>query len=200
MFPPSKIELSEEDIARFWTYVSKGSTTECWLWTGSRLSVAFPANGPKVGYGRFNKQYRTHLAHRVSWVIAFGDPGALFVLHRCDTPLCVNPAHLWLGTHKDNSDDKVTKGRGRGASGDTNGSKTHPESFPRGVSHYTKLRPEKITRGENCHSAKLSNESVLEIKRLLALGTKGKNLAEKYGVSRDAISCIKTGKTWRHLK
>ena len=77
---------------------------ECLEWRGHRN---------KHGYGvkRFNK--KTMLAHRVSYLISNGDiPDLMCVLHRCDNPCCVEPSHLWLGTHQDNMDDMNEKGRG----------------------------------------------------------------------------------------
>jgi hypothetical protein len=80
----------------------------CYLWIG-------PQN--KQGYGIISVQedrgYRCRLAHRVSWRLYRGiiQPG-LFVCHKCDIPLCVNPAHLFLGTHNDNMADMWSKGRG----------------------------------------------------------------------------------------
>ena len=77
----------------------------CILWTG--------AKGPK-GYGQMMSRYADveNKAHRLAYVFAFGEiPVGLHVLHRCDTPSCVNPEHLFLGTNKDNVDDKVSKGR-----------------------------------------------------------------------------------------
>lgn len=64
------------------------------------------------GYGTFKVGGKGWLAHRASWFIFKGqDPGALKVLHKCDNPACVSPAHLFLGTQVDNIDDMVKKGR-----------------------------------------------------------------------------------------
>ena len=79
------------------------STSGCWTWT---------AGLSDKGYGRFTlgkEQY----AHRASWIFYHGNPGALDVLHRCDNPKCVNPNHLFLGTHTDNMHDMIRKGRHR---------------------------------------------------------------------------------------
>lgn len=55
---------------------------------------------------------RTELAHRVSWELHNGSiPDNMFVLHKCDIGQCVNPDHLFLGTHKDNCQDGLKKGR-----------------------------------------------------------------------------------------
>ncbi len=75
----------------------------CWTWTGSL---------GKWGYGHFRVDSKTMLAHRVSWMLHNGEiPNGLFVCHHCDNPKCVNPEHLFLGTHQDNIDDMMSKGR-----------------------------------------------------------------------------------------
>lgn len=88
---------------KFWSKVTKGDS--CWLWRGMT----------KSGYGAIDARRISGVffyAHRVSWEIHFGPvPEGLHVLHTCDTPLCVNPKHLFLGTQRDNNNDKVAKGR-----------------------------------------------------------------------------------------
>jgi hypothetical protein len=90
---------------RFDYRVSPEPNTGCWLWMG----------GTNVwGYGIISlgrKSEGAASAHRVSYKLHKGDPGKLHVLHRCDNRLCVNPDHLFLGTCKDNMQDKVAKGR-----------------------------------------------------------------------------------------
>ncbi len=78
----------------------------CWIWM---------ANTCKAGYGKIYTKGKDELAHRVSYAISNGEiPKGLHVLHRCDIPSCVNPAHLFLGTHEDNMQDKAKKGRAVG--------------------------------------------------------------------------------------
>lgn len=86
--------------------------TGCWLWTG-------PLN---KGYGKCQAAGKTTGAHRVFYELFSGPiPDGLFVCHRCDTPLCVNPAHLFLGTPADNVQDALKKGRHRAPRGEANG-------------------------------------------------------------------------------
>ena len=93
--------------------VSPEPNTGCWLWTGATVPFGYGRiNGGRTGVGVL-------LAHRASWEIYRGPvPEELCVLHRCDIPQCVNPDHLFLGTHADNVADKIAKGRARfGTSG-----------------------------------------------------------------------------------
>jgi len=97
---------------RFWGKVEKGDG--CWLWNGSK---------DVRGYGRIGAGgggSAPLLAHRVAWELTRGPiPDRLVVCHRCDNPSCVNPDHLFLGSHKTNTQDAVQKGR-----------------MPRGERHY----------------------------------------------------------------
>lgn len=94
-------------LSRFWARVEK--TPTCWLWSGT---------GHHNGYARTNFLRRPVLVHRLSWELHFGQipaasehHGTACVLHRCDVRLCVNPAHLFLGSIADNVADMIRKGR-----------------------------------------------------------------------------------------
>jgi|SRR5438128_1278679 len=90
--------------ARFWAKVDKHCASGCWNWTASVTVCG--------GYGQLNIKGKPVRANRLSWEIHFGPiPPRQCVLHRCDNPKCVNPAHLFLGTQSDNSSDMSAKGR-----------------------------------------------------------------------------------------
>ena len=94
----------EMRVASFFSRVEIKGETECWLWKGCTYNC---------GYGSFYWRDKMRAASRVSYEIATGQelPDDIDVLHRCDVRLCVNPAHLFLGTHKDNMLDMHVKGR-----------------------------------------------------------------------------------------
>ncbi len=103
---------------RFWERVEKGAgEDDCWLWTGCRTrgSAKCAQEYGVIGIGGdTNTTGKLIGAHRLSWELHHGPiPENLGVLHKCDTPLCVRPDHLFLGTQVDNNDDKVQKKRHR---------------------------------------------------------------------------------------
>ena len=94
---------------RFWSKVKKNSG--CWEWRGGRLR----------GYGSFTVKRKPVRAHRFSYELHIGPiPEGMCVLHHCDNPPCVNPAHLFVGTNADNVADMVAKGRQAGPKGERN--------------------------------------------------------------------------------
>ena len=99
-------------MERFWSRVRK--TQDCWLWTGTFLSSGY---GVIVEGGRGGRQLR---AHRLSYEHHKGEiPEGSVVMHACDTPACVRPDHLSIGSTADNNRDRDLKGR------NGNASKTH---------------------------------------------------------------------------
>ncbi len=87
----------EQTITKFWTRVKIKGLLDCWVWQGHCLSF---------GYGQARFDGKRQVAHRIAWQITYGPiPQGLFVLHKCDNPPCVNPTHLYVGTHTDNMRD-----------------------------------------------------------------------------------------------
>ena len=85
----------------------------CWIWTG-RVQNS--------GYANIRHNGKHMGAHRASYLAYKGDiPEGVMVCHACDTPLCVNPDHLFLGSHKDNMIDRNRKGRTASQRGERNG-------------------------------------------------------------------------------
>lgn len=147
---------------RFWEKVDKKGSDECWEWVACLVA----------GYGLFGGDQKVEMAHRVSWKLHYGlIPNGLCVLHRCDNPPCVNPVHLFLGTHADNMRDRDQKGRGK-----------VPDQ-----------------KGEANSGAKLTAEDVREIRRRIGNGEKQQALADEFDVVQPSISHIIHGRTWRHV-
>ena len=87
---------------RFWNKVIKDDVTDCWNWQANKVN----------GYGRIKYREKMTLAHRLSWRMARGNiPDNMNILHSCDNPSCVNPDHLYIGTHTDNMQDMISRNR-----------------------------------------------------------------------------------------
>lgn len=185
--PDGKLTLPSFDMARFWRFVDKNGPNGCWLWEGFKDSE---------GYGRFwmgkffmeitngGRLKNTKRAPVASYMMLKGSiPKGKFVCHKCDNPPCVNPAHLWLGTAKENTGDMYQKGRA--ATGDRNGSR---------------LYPERLRRGEAATISKLTEDDVRAIRKLWTYRKITlHDLADIYGVCFTAVHKIVKRHTWKHV-
>jgi hypothetical protein len=156
-----KVKMTLEQ--RFRSKFNEGNPNECWEWK---------AGCDKDGYGEFWLKHNKKVsAHRYIWELTFGEiPKGLCVLHHCDNPKCCNPGHLFLGTLKDNMDDKVNKNR-----------QAH-------------------NRGEHAGGVKLTNKKVLEIRKLDSTNNyTQQQLADKFDVSVAQISRIINNKSWEQI-
>lgn len=165
MHAANPIVLTENLVARFWAHVERRGDDECWLWRGHERrvneygAVGEAWNGPKS------------TAQRVSWVIHNGAiPEGLFVCHRCDARACVNPAHLFLGTPKDNTQDALRKGRMHN------------------------------NQGEDNARHRLSADDVRKIRAMAAGGNLlHREIAGQFGVCRTIVTRIVNRRIWRSI-
>lgn len=142
---------------RFWAKINKTAT--CWLWVGA---------ADEKGYGTFYFTGKIVKSHRVSWELHHGAiPEGKCILHTCDTPACINPDHLFVGTKRDNAIDMVAKGR------------------------HADLRG---SRGPGC---KLTEAQVLHIRRMLSDGESQVRIAKLFAISNRQISNIHRNKSWK---
>ena len=155
-------------VERFWAKVDRNGPIhpihgQCWNWTGCK-------NNP-FGYGLFSVNDTITYVHRYSYTIHCGAiEGDLFVCHRCDNKVCVNPAHLFLGTLQDNTDDKVKKSRQLKGQ---------------------EIRQAKLTEDQ---VAQIRSRCVLGCPNNGASA-----LAREFGVCVQTICFIIAGSTWKHL-
>lgn len=162
-----KMVSSEADLERFWSMLEKRKPDECWLWN---------ACVDKDGYGYFSiceygQRKVTFKAHRVSYFLEHRTlPEGRCVCHTCDTPGCVNPAHLFLGTTAENNRDRNMKGR------------SNPHS---GITHWR---------------SKLTDSQVQEIRILRLVKKRSlQEIADIFGISFSNVGHIARGDAWQHL-
>ena len=157
-----QIARFERTVTRYWSKVARGDPEACWWWTASK-------NG--TGYGLFNFDGKQHLAHRIAWELHNDSkiPDGLLACHTCDQPACVNPRHIYIGTHQDNANDVTERDR---------------------WNH---------KKGEDAAASKLTNKDVLAIVARFNSGESGRAIAADYDISFSVVHNIMGGKTWAHL-
>lgn len=145
------METKERAIKNFWNKVNK--TDSCWLWTGAKTTD---------GYGCFgNGRLGSKRAHRFSWEIDRETiPPNMELCHTCDNPSCVNPEHLFIGTHTDNMRDAARK-----------------KKFP-------------LRYGTDHPRGKWSDEQVKSMVQLYNSGTPIKEICSLFGICRSSLGNI----------
>lgn len=150
---------------RLYSHIKINEISGCWEWQGST----------RAGYGRLtigsrkDGTRRIVMAHRLSYELNYGEiPENMEICHKCDNRCCINPEHLFVGTHQDNMDDRERKGRNV------------------------------VPYGENNGMHKLTSEDVEKARlERMHLMTTYQALADKYGVSKKTIMNAIKGKTWK---
>lgn len=163
---PIEVGLVNQIQARFHAKYTRAGADECWIWHGAGAKWEDPQMSvPIVGVVP---------AARIAWALHHQqDPGPMFVCHTCDNRLCVNPAHLFLGTAQDNTDDMMAKGRHRTAS----------------------------PKGEASGRAKLTEDDVRSIRhRYATRQATQKAMAAEYGLSIRQVWMIVSGRSWSHVR
>lgn len=157
------MKLTKKQEERFWKKVQK--TDSCWLWMGSKNSGVSP-------HGRVRIDGKNRLTHHISFLLANGylpafDGKVMALCHNCGNASCVNPEHLYIGTHKENMQDKKRHG-------------TQP-----------------VMDGESNPNSRLKESDVIIIKSRFSETNVA--IARDYGVTPEAISRIRIGKTWKNI-
>ncbi len=135
----------------------------CWLWTGGQ-------DGHGYGLITIRPEFVAARTHRLSYLAFNGEiPEGIHVLHTCDMPLCINPEHLFLGTHKENMEDMRKKNRAA------------------------------RMKGEKNFHAKLTEAKVLKMREEWKSGRHYKEIASEYGIKPTNVHRILSGKSWSHI-
>lgn len=164
--PADYAKESETAEQRLLRYRSINKSTGCWNWTGRTKPNGYGMTTLTIG----PKQLRHMHVHRLSWEVFRGViPDGMCVCHHCDNRKCINPDHLFLGTHQDNMRDMKKKGR------------AHDR------------------RGTKNHRAILDEDAVREIRRAPRYYGYIPELAERYGVAPATISEIVGRRCWEHI-
>lgn len=169
--------INASDIARFERHISKDSGG-CWLWTSARLNS---------GYAYFGLRGRMISGHRFSYSAFRGKiPDGICVCHTCDVRHCVNPDHLFLGTHKDNMQDAKRKGR-----------IVMPPRFDN--PEWIAKKNARMPKGSDVKTSKLTETQVLDLMQRRTTGISYSLLAKEFGLDKSTVADICTGQHWPHV-
>jgi hypothetical protein len=157
----SKKRPCSPERERFWSKVDIKGLFDCWEWKG-RKDIG--------GYGFFTFRSKEQKAHRVVWILTYGEiPEGMQINHKCDNRGCVNPAHLYIGTQKDNVADMYSRGR------------------------------QVVLAGSKSAVARLTEQEVLAIRVLFQTEITKADLARMFNISESSIRFIIQRKTWKHI-
>lgn len=166
--PIREMIRSGPDIDRLKAKMKVNDETGCWEWQKSLNTN---------GYGQFRFRGRPQQAHRVSWILHNGEIPegegqykTLYVLHKCDNPICINPEHLFLGSQSDNANDAISKDRWHQLPGLT---------------------------GE-AHGRALITED--DVRAIRASDMPARKIAVQYGISHGAVQHIRKRRSWKHVE
>ncbi len=150
---------------RFYDKVLLPNENGCMEWQASKRDF---------GYGAFSLHGGFPIkAHRYSYELFNGKiPKGMHVLHKCDNPPCVAPEHLYLGTDKENSSDRIKRNR---------------------------HSPPPVRFGEKNNKSKLTDNDVINILKLFNSGVSAYKVSKIYNMDKSTIQDIKSGKNWKHI-
>lgn len=155
---------------RFWPRVAITGPDDCWNWQ---------RGCGKNGYGQIRPAPKAapQGAHRVAFALTYGDPGLLWVLHKCDNRKCCNPAHLFLGTAGDNVADMIAKGRAK------------PGGGGGGCGEDPATLRERVRR--------MTDDDIRLARHMRAQGATYRTIGQRIGVCHTTILSLIRGKSWQ---
>jgi len=173
---PRRPNMNDEELREWFFNHKTVSDNGCWEWNGVKI---------KDGYGMLSVKGKRFLVHRYAMILHLGRDieDKTEIRHMCHNTSCFNPDHLREGTHQQNMTDMVIAGRQ--AKGE------HLKIKTRGIPHLS-------SRGEGNGRSKMTNDQVLEIRRLSET-LSHREIAKQFNVSKTTITAIICRRTWKNV-